>query len=735
MEKILLISASTSLENRLGELLDSPRHLARVSSWAQARRLLTKIVPASVVIDADMVSDPLAGQELVHLDDVLKKDGKSAYLIANPDDEHVRQWQQMFQSLSRIVAPPSSPKDWTVLRDLLTQHLSNSADDSSAGAPSRPTPHESEQIVLRLPQITSGSLSRLSLSRVMYCLHHQQATGILHLRSGGVERGFAFRDGAFIDSSQHGDARVLTGAYAWPDGSFEFIAHDHIAGPENNSIYGLIKKGLVTHRSQRQLMNGLMSRMSTYPTATQLWEQRRGDLRWAILDTFLQHCDGHQTLETIFSKMGHQITDAFRAAVFCRDTDLVVFRGQQTEGPLRVQYDGVEARTGASTSRSNSSASSGSDSRRPQNAEELAARFEKIQRQSPHAIFGVWKGCGREVVKETYYSMVKQHHPDVYGGNVSSDVRDYAQKIFVHIRNAYTELLQQEDQQTVPPPNQPQPSQPKVRPGRRRLTTLRPGQPLEAPDTAAPKRPKRPRSNTPIAMGRTPTSMHPDLKQQLGDETSAPKRTTSSPGRSRASTPPPSMKPRSSSQGLGDVPSDAEWRRKQLKRLQKKSKAPSRRPTPISTSKSGATTSDDPGRQAFNLGYKKFKDHHYKEALSYFNQARKHDSSRKLYTTFYAYCLFQTDPGKIDEARKLLKDIIREKDRQALPDAHLFLGHILKAKGKEQQAFKHFKKALALNPASRDAERQIRLYERRHGNADSKEKSKSGGFFKKLFKD
>ncbi|MFU8806185.1 MAG: hypothetical protein ACNA8W_20405, partial [Bradymonadaceae bacterium] len=69
--------------------------------------------------------------------------------------------------------------------------------------------------------------------------------------------------------------------------------------------------------------------------------------------------------------------------------------------------------------------------------------------------------------------------------------------------------------------------------------------------------------------------------------------------------------------------------------------------------------------------------------------------------------------------------------RQALPDAHLFMGYLLKVKGREKPSFRHFEMALSLNPTSVGAKREIRLYEMRHKDAAS---SDPVGFLKNLFK-
>lgn len=751
MEKILLISSSSTLEDRLGNLMDSPRHIARISSWSEARRLLTKTVPATVVIGQKMAADPSTGTELVHLNNVLKKDGKPAYLIADPSRQPFNQWLEMFEVVDDVVAPPSSAREWMELRDLLQRHIEDDGDDPSTSpsdATSSSAAEQAPEVVIRLPKITSGSLTSLPLGRIIYCLGHRQSTGVLALESGHVERSFAFRDGQFVEHPDHDAAHTLTGAFAWAEGEYEFVSRDYVSG-QPSPVAPLIERGLVTHRSQRQLMDRLMPRMSTYPTPTNLWTRRRDELDWNALGDFIAHCDGRQTLEAVFSKMGNQVTDAFRAAAFSRDTDLVVFRSSEADDSIQIHYEGVEStaeptESNPSTPTLDESTSSPADT----SVDELRSRFQTIKNQTAHQIFDVWKGCGREVVKETFYSMVKDHHPDAYGGNVSPEVRELTQKIFVEIRNAYTELLETEDEQTVPPPDQRprSSSQPGNRRRRKQVSTLRPDQ--SADDST--QTPNRKRSSTPIAMGRSPTSPHPDSQPQSKTQSSKPgsssnssppskpESTESSPGKKRRPTPPPSMSSRdasSTSEGLDDVNSDPEWRREQLERLQKKSKTPKRRPSPVPSSNNKNTSSDNPARQAFNVGYKRFKNHRYQEALTYFEKAHQAQPEHSLYMTFYAYCLFQTDADRVRDSVQLLKQAIRQEDRQSLPDAHLFMGHILKAQEREHRAYKHFKKALKLNPASRAAEREIRLYERRHGDDSDSKKSSEGGFFKKLFKD
>ena len=755
------------MEDDFGKLLGSPRLVARVSSWSEAHRVLSKSSPATVVVDAPLTETSQAN-EIVGLNDVLGKDGKKAYLLSPQAYGALSTWTDMFDAIGAIIPPPQSQRQWKELKRLLVPHMeaAEKEDQANAQATARASDGASKkplELVLRLPKITTGQLAQLPLSRVIYSLYARNETGVLQLHSGSMKRRFAFHDGRFVEAPDHHNSEALTSAYAWPDGAFEFQSRHSLSGAPQ-PIYDLMIEGLSTHRSQRQVMSGLMSRMKTYPVATQFWDQRCETIDWPVLERFLALCNGDNTLETIFSQMGQQVTDAFRSAVFSRDTDLVVFRTDPTPEKIHVEYD---HRTTATTSKNQAvqltKAERATGNQRQDLQDELQSFNDSLKSMSAHDIFGVWEGCGREVVKETYYAMVKEHHPDVYGGNVSDEIRILAQRIFIKIRNAYTELLKSEGEQTAPPPGQSDTSEAHEQP-RRSVATLRPGeisasaiQSEQSPDARS-TNPFGATKSSPIAMKRTPTSTHPDLEQQQRAKQRADKKAKQRTKKKPAhKTPPPkktapssgnakSQRPRrrdstvgANSTGVGNGATNPEMRQKKLDRLKRRKTTPGRKPTPISSSKpKRKSTSSGGANEAFNVGYKKFKKHRYEEAFPYLKKAHEADPENGLYLTFFAYCLFQTNPSEVKRSRKLLGKAIDSEHRQSLPDAHLFLGHILKAQNKEKSAYKHFKTALELNPTSRDAEREIRLYERRHSDKKKTKKSKdskAGGFFKKLFKE
>ncbi len=740
------------MEDRFGKLLNSPRHIARVSSWSEAQRLLSKASPAAVIVGPQLTEASQAS-EVVRLNDVLAKDGKKAYLLSPDAYGELATWTDMFDAVAAIVPPPQTSRQWQELGKLLTPHIQAAkqraqVDQEASQRRAESAAKEPVTLVLRLPKITSGKLAKLPLSRVIYCLFARKKTGTLNLSSGSIQRRFAFHNGRFTEAPDHHDAEALSSAYAWPDGSFEFHGRHSVSGP-HQPVYDVMIKGLKTHRSQRQVMGGLMSRMDTYPVMTHFWQHRRDAIKWAVLERFLARCDGKSSLEEIFSHMGNEVTDAFRSASFARDTDLVVFRSEKTPTQIQVEYDHEStATTSQNTSQKPTKSDRATGADRDELRAELQAFYESMKSMSAHDVFGIWEGCGREVVKETYYEMVKEHHPDVYGGNISGEIRTLAQRIFIEIRNSYSTLLKTEGEQTVPAPGHSTTSE-TTEARRKQVNTLRPGQINRSALGGEPSKSRpNPFGSTesgPIAMKRTPTSTHPDLEQQqkAAKKATAKKAKKSKKAQSKSTSKNANAKrPRrrdssvdTPNSGLANAASSPEQRKEKLNRLKRRKTAPpGRKSTPIASSSTANTTKND-SADTFNLGYKKFKKHQYDEAFPYLKKAYQAEPENGLYMTFFAYCLFQTNPSKVKQSRKLLRKAIDSEHRQSLPDAHLFLGNILKAQDHEQRAYKHFKKALQLNPASRDAEREIRLYERRHGNKKKKRDSKAGGFFKKLFKE
>ncbi|RAL24957.1 hypothetical protein DL240_01740 [Lujinxingia litoralis] len=781
MENLLIISADASLFERLEGALATHASVARASSWDAARQQLMKY-PARVVVVGPDLAQPSQSAQFVALDSVLSKDGTPAFLLAERLTPALVQVGEAFASIADVLALPRNPDDWRALLEMLLKALqaqppSQANQDSPFGA-------SSPQLSVRLPKLARGTLSSLSFSRLLYSISMHRESGVLTLQSGHINRVFGFKGGHFLEpmpGAALADSAALTGVFAWPDGEFTFHQNTNLQGTRT-SLVPLMVQGVNTHLPQREIMNRLMPMMASYPVLTQFWEKRRASLRWGVLAKLMGGCDGQRSLERLLSLMGSDVTEGFRAALFAKEIDLWVFRREPCARAVTIHYDhlatGSTPATTSPASNRPARTSSSANSRQVQPAAfqapaglrpatgrtqsldvQLREKLQSLEQMSSHEIFGVWKGCGREVVKERFYILVKEHHPDVYGGNVSAEIKDTAQRIFIGVRNAYTELMKVEHEQTLPPPGAtassptpPAPGQPAFTP-RKRLSTLHPGQFHSGepqgldeesqvrftPRTQTPGRVRR--DSTPIRMKRTPTNHHPDL-QNHGAPPASGHTTPSGQPQGSPSNAQETRRDRTASlsgarlkrttslsgAGLGRESSDVEWRKEQLERLGK-SPTRTRRPTPAPLNNAGIPGPADPARDAFNAGYPLFKQLAFRDALPHLQRALKLEPQNGLYMTFEAYTRFQLDAHQADAALAQLDKAISSGHRQAMPDAHLFSGIILKAQGKERQAYECFQNAYRLNPASLEAEREIRLYERRH-SADEGQR----GFFKNLFK-
>ncbi|RVU42340.1 DUF4388 domain-containing protein [Lujinxingia sediminis] len=782
MENLLIISAEASVVSRLTQALSPQARISQARGWDDARRQLIQ-EPAQVVVIGPDLADPAQSAHFVALDSVLSQDGTPAFVLAERLTPALSQMGAAFVSVAGVVPLPRNPGDWDELFDALQKALN--ARQRTLQKQARESGGSATELSVRLPRVSEGRLSSIPFARLLYSISMHQDSGRLTLRSGKITREFGFKGGHFLEPAHHAlaDSTALTSVFAWPDGDFTFTPDTNLEG-SRTSLVPLMIQGVTTHLPQRQVMESLMPMMASYPVLTQFWEKRRASLRWKVLAKLMGGCDGQKSLEKLLSLMGSDVTEGFRAALFARDIDLWVFRSEPTPRPVRIQYAHLNASPGASSAGSSRPVSSrpkrtssspsahAPDLRgirpatgRTQSLDvQLREKLTTMERMSPHEVFGLWKGCGREAVKERFYVLVKEHHPDVYGGNLSTEIKETAQRIFIGVRNAYTELMKLEHKQTVPPPSQSVVTAPapgseasaqnaqSLRAGRKRLSTLHPGQlnpggeglaedsqARFTPRTQTPGRLRR--HSTPIGMGRRPTTQHPDLKSQLGDAATTPSQPTpparttpgaGTPQRDRTASLSGARRKRTSSlsgAGLDHESSDVDWRREQLERLGR-SPTRSRRPTPAPLNNAGIPTAADPARDAFNAGYPLVKQLAYNEALPYLQRALKGEPDNGLYMTFEAYARFQLDASQADSALEQLQKAIATGHRQAMPDAYLFAGIILKARGKERRAYEHFKQAYKLNPASLEAEREIRLYERRHPQSESE----AGGFFKNLFK-
>jgi len=345
--------------------------------------------------------------------------------------------------------------------------------------------------------------------------------------------------------------------------------------------------------------------------------------------------------------------------------------------------------------------------------------------ESKYEIFGLWKGCGRKALQERFYLMVMEHHPDAYGGNVSDRVKNSAQDIFIHIKDTYQELLKVEKEQTVAPK-----SESSANPFLRRVTTTTRAVPVKQTPN------RQPQSTPVIAIQNNAEAAAPipqeeqemsreDVKARIERLSGFRKREQqrmrrrSHPGMSVDSDAIEDSIVEESEVEEQEPEIDLEAeRREKMMALQRKA------------SKVHHPNLSNPAKEAFNDGYRAFRDENYRDALKHFEQAYNLIPDDGMYQTYYGYMLFKLHPEKHEEVEEILKSAMNSGHKQALPDALLFMGHLLKSRGDLDKAHKHYERALKLNPACTEAERELRLAKLRN----ERKSSEPGSFIKNLFK-
>ncbi len=724
MTRLLSITTRTALTDALGQLssgsdtLEAAR-VVRVDDWPSGRDALIEGNFDLAVVDYEAVR--IEGHDaFIQLDNMLGKAGaKGVVAITKPSarvDEFVDNLPNLLES---ITLGDTAEESRSSLVEVLDAHVDRDT-EPDASATSAPT-----VVDTTLPELSSGEFREASFLRVLHAISVEEATGVLTVSTGEMSRRIPLRDGAFVRTEESGFARLksIPPIVAWDGGTWSFEEGDSPTG-DAVPIWRHLLPVLYQHLSQQEAMQRLMPNLSRYAVATQEGEELAESSGDEALAAFLNQADGERTLESILSSLGGSNPRGFQSAYVGVEIDAVLTTDEPTSPPVVASYRHVETESSSDPreqqersepdeptdpepmeSPTIGRANSTFDRSVPETEQELRETVDAFQRATPYEIFDLWEGCGREAVRRRFYKMVKQHHPDSYGGNISSEAKSLAQKVFIEIKKAKTLLDDVEDEQTVPPPGERdesadegrQDSSEQPRSGRHRVdesapdSTKQAGQgPIDGEDAYRERRERierlrqRTRTATPAPSSRGNSTID-DLKNR------------SSMGGAASS---------SGASGLGNIES---------------STAES---SDASEHESGENpldppTSDDEAKKYFNRGYRAFKQNNERKALHFFERAHDFDADSGRYKTFFAYLLFLNEPDRRDEARQMLESAIRLEDRQTLPDAHLFLGRILRVKGLPKRAKKHFERALDLNPASVEAKRELRLFEMR-GDGSSK---------------
>ncbi len=321
---------------------------------------------------------------------------------------------------------------------------------------------------------------------------------------------------------------------------------------------------------------------------------------------------------------------------------------------------------------------------------DLEASLRKMESLSKYEVFDVPKGCGRQVIHARYRELVKMHHPDVYGGNLTPRIKELSHSVFMIVKDHYISLLAAELDQPIAPTWQ---AAKRVTESLEETTQAR----IESLSGFKANRVRRERRNSGHGLSVDSEAAFAGL--EFNSESF--------------------LSEVSDVQELGAEASAAE-RKQKVEALATRSQEVLR----------GNTT---PARQAFNSGFLLYKEDKLPEALALIKRAYDLEPD-PLNKTYYAHLLFRLDPDQHRLAEMLLRQVIdladRPESRQALPDAHLFMGHLLKARNQPDKALVNYAIALKLNPGCVEAEREVRRAEFRSKRLSTN----PGDFMKNLFK-
>ncbi len=703
-----------------------------VSGWEEAESQLVERVYDLVCLDYGSLE---VGEihSFVQLDNILQKeDTLGAFLVRKGESSRARELYDMLDAFEGWleIDDPSSP-DQDRLRQILTPLLERQAASPSSAGPQAMAGHEdgessaSESHTISVPEVTEGELDGRTLLQLLHYLNVREETGVLTLTHEAIERRYVFEHGALLESMEADVSMVntLKPAFAWEGGKYDFEPRSSVQGTPVE-LYSLILEGLYNHLSQRAALNELTSRMNAPVMRTDRWGPHRDALAaYDELEQFVSSCDGGDTLELALSNFGANSRRGFQAAYFALATDLVV-SGEAIDGrapPLQVRYALESPSGGPDDARQERTPSDSSDSGDEDSDEttSLERRIREthrdVQSSDAYDIFDLWKGCGEQKVQERFYELVQEYHPDTYGENLSDELDHMAQQTFVDIKDARSTLLQREDEQTVSPSE--------VRSEEEHTSGL------DTPSAAASDESSDviASSNRDLGDDRRSKTLSDDASSKTDDESPHAGLGLNTSSAASLSDESPQATELGDETSMGDEsgtsrPRTRNERRSDMSRetgfeesdqdIEELLNKHDSSPTPTSTVDEQLDSEED-AQDLFNKGYKAFKNDAESKAFEHISRAHEFDPDNALYKTFYGYLLFLEKPDRREEARTLLEEAIEMENEQVLPDAHLYLGRLLRVEDKDHQARRHFERSLRLNPSSVEAQRELRVYEMR----------------------
>jgi tetratricopeptide (TPR) repeat protein len=686
MMDLLIISTEPALEEFFRAAFGAELELQRVDDWECGQRLLYLERYDVVCLDYEVLKfEDL--NTFIAIDNIFEKESTWGVLAVKSLSERARQLKDKFGSIGTIIETDQGRESIEALLKVVKADCQDLIANRERSRTERFLTLEQD-----LPSLESGDLEDVHLARLLYTIAIRKADGELTLRSLAHQEVFSFSSGRLVDPELK--QNVLESSFAWKQGTFSFERKNHSSPQGQTPLIPIILSGIRNHMEQRHSFESMMTQMQAFPSVTNLWEERRDRLvDFATLHATLRLCDGQSSWETVFSGLGAALNEGFRAAYFAIQTDLAITREKPGSHAVFLRYSKAIRQDRIRTDEARQQASKAfraTGSGRPALEKELSSLAEsqnQALRNSGNApeglyeVFGVWAGCGKDVVQERFYQVVKDYHPDVFGGNVSERIKELAEEVFILYRKIFQQLSGLETEQTVLPPD--------------------PDKSLNSGEAGGAEDKSTVRSRIESLSGyHRRTGATQAVLTTLSEELS-----------SAASTAKPEVR---TEEGSAE-------REAKIKRLRRNSSVPRGLPKP--------TTDLSDAQVYFNEGFRAFRNHETTIAYNEFAKAFENEPSNGLYLTFYGYTRFLTHPDRILECEKFLRRAIESQHRQALPDAHLFLGHILKERGETEGAQTHYEQALALNPKCIEAERELRLTEKRE-----QRQSNPGRFIRNFFK-
>ncbi len=297
-------------------------------------------------------------------------------------------------------------------------------------------------VVRDIHGLSGGRLDDVWLPRILYSLYVRKFNGDLRLVTPQRELAVKIVDGEAGDLD-NGDRRKLLSAFAWTSGTFEIESGQPAksAFRTYGSMLELIYDGCIEFVSINQTAERLAGYDDYFPVCSEFVGTRKTLLeRRSTLHKFCLSCDGTRTWSSVISATWHDVREVLKAAIFALETDLIVMRPARQDDRAQVRYT-TRSTAGISPTDVSASRSTANPEEAKKIVSRLETRLEHFDRMDAYSLFGLQPGCGLKSVRSQFYKMVKQHHPDLYGGNMSADIQGMAELVFIHIKDAYVELV------------------------------------------------------------------------------------------------------------------------------------------------------------------------------------------------------------------------------------------------------------------------------------------------------